>query len=108
MFAQFPSAVLNTTIGTRAKDSGPAAGATGDATVCRLNPLVGEARLAERTVFALLARAIWTPSLPDGLRHQLRSRQNRNRPTPKTKKSKNRAKKRGPIIAEIKKNNLLD
>jgi hypothetical protein len=40
--------------------------------------------------------------------HQARRRQYRNNTIPKMKNSKNRAKRRGPIIAAIRKNNLID
>lgn len=43
-----------------------------------------------------------------GHRHHARSRDQRKSATPRAKNSKKRAKKRGPISAEIKKNSLID
>ncbi len=80
----------------------------GDAAVSCPDPLVREHPPAERATFALrgcrpgLSRAL------QRLSHQARRKQYRNKPIPKMKKSRNRAKKRGPIIAEIRKNNLID
>ena len=45
------------------QDWRPPAGATGDATVRRLHPLVRQFSLVERTVFGVLARAHATSSL---------------------------------------------
>ena len=78
-----------------------------DAAVRRLDPPICQRPITERAAFCVPRR--WLLRTPlRRLGHQLRSRQNRNSPTPSAKKRRNRAKKRGPIIAEIKKNNLIE
>jgi hypothetical protein len=59
-------------------------------------------------VFAWRLKRDLVAGASDRPAHQARRKQYKNKPIPKMKKSKNRAKKWGPIIAARRKNSLID
>jgi hypothetical protein len=95
MLPQLPTAQLLATKVARAKNARTAPRPTGNAAVGGFDPGIGQYVIA-----------VWA-ALGVGFAHYARSKQYRNKPAPTAKKSKKRAKNRGPIMAARRNQNLM-
>jgi len=108
MLPQLPCTELIFTKGARPQDARTATCPPSNTAMRSVNPFIWQRSI---TVWASLALPGRECGLTFDFRsppHQARRKQYNNNPIPRTKKSKNRAKKRGPINAAIRNQNLMD